>query len=130
MMCPVSVANEMSGLRGRGEVTSTPNRRLRMDGVISGPSFGAGHEDQRSNHTSDQRKDQLDPGCGDLGDVGQAVATVADTMGQVRLRRAIRPPNAAAKPETGGDGGCGSGAQTLPGEVLRSEREALRREAR
>ena len=70
MMCPVSVANEVSGLKGRVEVMSHPHGRLRVDAVISGPSFGAGNEDQRSHHTGDQWKDQLDPGGRDLGDVG------------------------------------------------------------
>ncbi len=49
MMCPVSVANEMSGLKGRVEVMSHPNWRLRVDAVISGPSFGTGNENQGSN---------------------------------------------------------------------------------
>ena len=47
MICPVAVANEMSGLKGRVEVASYP-QRLKVDAVISGPSFGAGHENQRS----------------------------------------------------------------------------------
>ena len=57
MMCPVSVANEMSGLKSRVELMSHPNWRLEMDAVISGLSFGAGDEDMRSDHTSDERKD-------------------------------------------------------------------------
>jgi hypothetical protein len=59
MMCPVLVANEMSGPNGRVEVTSHPYWRLAMDGGISGPSFGAGNENQGSHHTSDERTDQL-----------------------------------------------------------------------
>src|SRR5689334_23144832 len=34
MMCPVSVANEMSGLKGRVEVVSHPNWRLEMTARI------------------------------------------------------------------------------------------------
>ncbi len=59
MICPVLVANEMSGLKGRVEVMSHPQWRLRMDAVISGPSFGTGDEDQRSDHESDEWTDQL-----------------------------------------------------------------------
>src|SRR5258708_39518859 len=59
MMCPVSVANEMSGLKGRVEVMSRPHWRLVVDAVISGPSFGTGNEDQRSHHTGDQWKNGL-----------------------------------------------------------------------
>jgi hypothetical protein len=81
MMCPVAVANEMSGLKGRAKVMSHPYWRLRMDAVISGPSFGAGDEDQRSDHASDQWKNQLDPGCGDFGNVGPAAETVAQALG-------------------------------------------------
>ena len=57
MIFPVSVANEMSGLQGRDEVTSHPQWRLRMDAVISGPSLEAGNENQSS--FGDQWKDQL-----------------------------------------------------------------------
>src|SRR5438270_13021433 len=52
-----------------------------MDAVISGASFGAGDEDQRSDHAGDQWKDQLDTGGGDTGNVGPAVAAVAKTVG-------------------------------------------------
>jgi hypothetical protein len=34
MICPVSVANEMSGLKGRVEVMSHPNWRLEMDADV------------------------------------------------------------------------------------------------
>src|SRR3989442_15044045 len=44
MMCPVVVANEMSGLKGRVGVGSHPHWRLKVDAVISGPSFVAGNE--------------------------------------------------------------------------------------
>ncbi len=57
MMCPVVVANEMSGLKGRVGVGSHPHWRLKVDAVISGPSFGAGNEDQRSHYKGDQWKD-------------------------------------------------------------------------
>jgi hypothetical protein len=95
MICPVSVANEVSGLKGRVEVMSHPQGRLRVDAVISGPSFGAGNEDQRSDHAGDQWEDQLDPGGGDFGDVGPAIEAMAEQLGKVRLRRTIRPQNAA-----------------------------------
>jgi len=84
MICPVFVANEMSGLKGREEVMSHPNRRLRVDAVISGPSFGAGHEDTRSNHAGDERKDQLAAGGRDHRDNGpkhEAVAGAVERTG-------------------------------------------------
>ena len=59
-MCPVAVANEMSGLKGRVEVMSHPQWRLRRDAVISAPSFGTGDENQRSHYASDEWADQLD----------------------------------------------------------------------
>src|SRR5947207_2431339 len=54
---PVSVANEMSGLKGRAEVMSHSHWRLRVDAVISVPSFGTGDEDTRSDYESDERKE-------------------------------------------------------------------------
>src|SRR5687767_1482621 len=107
MMCPVAVANEMSGLKGRVELMSHPNWRLEMDAVISGPSFGAGNEDQRSHHTGDQRKDQLDTGGRDFGDVGPAIAAMAEQLEQVWLRWAIRPQNQATQSEASANGGRG-----------------------
>jgi len=67
MICPVAVANEMSGLKGRVEVASYP-QRLKVDAVISGPSFGAGHENQRSDQPCDEWINQLDPGIRDYRD--------------------------------------------------------------
>src|SRR5438445_12136947 len=95
MICPVSVANEMSGLKGRVELMSHPNWRLGMDAVISGSSFGAGHEDTRSDHTSDERKDQLVGGRRDHRDNGQEHAAMAQAAGRARLRRIVRWANAA-----------------------------------
>ena len=129
MMCPVVVANEMSGLKGRVGVGSHPHWRLKVDAVISGPSFGAGNEDQRSHHTGHQRKDQLDSGRRDSGDVGPAVASVAEKLGQVRLRWTIRPQDPTAESQASADGGCGAGVEIVSGEILRPERQALRREA-
>src|SRR5438094_5229774 len=60
MICPVFVANEMSGLKGRVGVRSQPHWRLKGDAAISGPSFGTGNEDQGSDHTSDEWTNQLD----------------------------------------------------------------------
>src|SRR5438876_8214931 len=81
----------LSGHRG-----ADPHWGLKVDAVISGPSFGAGNEDQRSHHTGHQRKDQLDSGRRDSGDVGPAVASVAEKLGLVRYgglfdRRTRRP---------------------------------------
>jgi hypothetical protein len=59
MICPVFVANEMSGLKGRAEVVWKP-QRFKVDGAISGPSFGAGNEDTGSDNTGDERKDHLE----------------------------------------------------------------------
>src|SRR5678810_165194 len=129
MMCPVSVANEMSGLRGRVEVMSHPNWRLKVDAVISGPSFGAGNEDQRSDHAGDQWKNQLDTGGRNSGDVGPATEAMAQQLGQVRLRWTIRPSNPATQSEASTDGGRGEGVAAVSGEVLRPECEAFCREA-
>src|SRR5712692_3763467 len=128
MMCPVSVANDLSGLKGRVEVMSHPNRRLRMDAVISGPSFGAGNEDQRSDHAGDQWKDQLDTGGRNFGHVGPTTAAVAWKLGEVRLQRTIRPQNSATESEAGANGGRGEGVEIVSAEILRPEREALRGE--
>src|SRR5258706_5095149 len=129
MMCPVSVANEMSGLKGRVEVMSRPHWRLVVDGVISGPSFGTGNENQRSHHTGDQWKNQLDPGGRDFRDVGPTIKALAEQLGQVWLRGTVRPPNPAAESEASADGAGGKGVAAVSGEVLRSECEAFRREA-
>jgi len=85
-MCPVSVANEMSGLKGRAEVMSHPKWRLGMDAVISGPSFGAGNEDTRCDNAGDEREDQLAGGGGDHWDNGQEHAAMAQAVGGERLR--------------------------------------------
>src|SRR6266581_839836 len=61
MICPVLVANEMSGLKGRVGVRSHPHWRLKVDAVISGPSFGTGNEDQGSHYASDEWTVHLDP---------------------------------------------------------------------
>ena len=89
MICPVLVANEMSGLKGRVEVMSHPNWRLGMDAVISGPSFGAGNEDTRSHNAGDERKDQLAGGGGDHRDNRQEHAAMAKAVGRARLRRVV-----------------------------------------
>src|SRR6266481_9606750 len=123
MMCPVCVANEMSGLKGRVEVMSHPHWRLTVDAVISGPSFGAGNEDQRSDHAGDQWKDQLDSGGRNSGDVGPATAAVAWKLGEVRLQRTVRPQNPATESEAGANGGGGEGVEIVSGEILRPERE-------
>jgi hypothetical protein len=80
MICPVAVANEMSGLKGRVEVASYP-QRLRVDAVISGPSFGAGHENQRSDQPGDERRNQLDPGVGNHRHQRSGDAAMAQTAG-------------------------------------------------
>src|SRR5260370_28460563 len=85
MMCPVAVANEMSGLKGRVEVTSHPQWRLKVDAVISGPSFGAGDEDQGSDYASDERADPLDASGRDHRDHGSEHAAVAETVEHGRL---------------------------------------------
>src|SRR5438876_4443347 len=114
----------LSGHRG-----ADPHWGLKVDAVISGPSFGAGNEDQRSHHTGHQRKDQLDSGRRDSGDVGPAVASVAEKLGQVRLRWTIRTQDPTAQSQASADGGGGAGDEIVSGEILRPERQALRREA-
>src|SRR5688572_17885774 len=124
MMCPVAVANEMSGLRDRIGRMKHSQRRI-ADAFISGPSLGAGDEDQGSHYTSDEWGDQLDPGGGDFGDVGPATEAVAEKVGHARLRRALRPAIPTPEPETGTDGRCGDGSKAVPGTLFRSQREAL-----
>ena len=75
MMCPVAVANEMSGLKGRVGKMDHSQRRL-ASALISGPSIGAGNEDQGSHRTSDGGINQLDAGGRDLGNVGPSVVSV------------------------------------------------------
>ena len=85
MICPVLVANEMSGLKGRAEVRSHPNWRLEMDAVISGPSFGAGDENQGSDYASDERSDQLAAGGRDYRDHGSKHEAMAEAVEYGRL---------------------------------------------
>src|SRR5205814_119317 len=110
--------NEMSCLKGRVEVMSRPHWRLEVDAVISGPSFGAGNEDQGSHHTGDQRKNQLDPGSRDFRDVRPAIEAMAEQVGQVWLRRTVQPPNPATESEASGDGKGGKGITAVSREVL------------
>ena len=84
-MCPVAVANEMSGLKGRVGKMEHSQRRL-ASALISGPSFGAGNEDQGSHRTSDERKNQLDPGRRDPGNVGPAVEAAEKPVEQAWLQ--------------------------------------------
>src|SRR5881409_3342338 len=66
----VSVAHDLSGARSKCNVrsrdrvgiSSRPHWRLRVDAVISDPSFGAGNEDQGSHYTSDGRTYHMDAG--------------------------------------------------------------------
>jgi len=67
-MCPVAVANEMSGLRDRVLRKKHSQSRI-ADAFISNPSPGAGNEDQGSHHTSHEWIDQLGPGGGNSGNV-------------------------------------------------------------
>src|SRR5262245_44150183 len=127
MMCPAAVANEMSGLKGRAKRMEHPKGR--MDALISGPSFGAGNEDQGSRHTGYEWIDQLDPGGGNSGDVGPTTAALAEAVGQARLRWAVGSSDATAESKTGAPGGCGKGADALSRSIFRSECEAFRREA-
>src|ERR1051325_5021169 len=127
MMCPVAVANEMSGLKGRVRKIEHSQRRL-ASALISGPSFGVGHEDQGSHHTSHERENQLDPGCRDPGNVGPAVATVEKPLERVWLRWIVRLPDATSESETSAAGPSGESADAVPREVLRPERATFRRE--
>ena len=65
---------------------------------------------------ADERTDQLDAGGRDPGDIGSAAAAVADTMGGTRLRRIVRPADAATESE------AGAGVKQVE-EVLRLYRE-------
>src|SRR5438876_12041794 len=86
MICPVLVANEMSGLKGRVGVRSHPQRRLKADAVISGPSFGTGNEDQGSHHTSDEWTVHMEPSGRDHRHHGSEHAAVAKAIEHGRLR--------------------------------------------
>src|SRR6185503_5933081 len=121
MMCPVVVASEMSGLRGRvGKMEHSQRRQA--SGLISGPSFGAGDEDQGSHHTSEERKNQLDPGGRDFGNVGPAVEGVEKPVEQAWVQWTVRLPDTASESETSAAGRRGESADAVPREVLRSER--------
>src|SRR5919198_3577506 len=85
MICPVVVANEMSGLKGRVGVRSHPHWRLKVDAVISGPSFGTGNEDQGSHHASDGRTNYMATGGRDHRNQRSEYAAVAQTTEQGRL---------------------------------------------
>ncbi len=85
-MCPVAVANEVSGLKGKARMVHSQRRTV---GVHVYPARAL----ERAMKISEvitraiSGKDQLDPGGRDSGNVGQAVTTVAQAMGQIRLRR-------------------------------------------
>src|SRR5258706_9455179 len=113
-MCTVLVGNERSGLKGRVEVTSHPQWRLKVDAVISGPSFGAGHEDQGSDHASDERADQLDASSRDHRDHGSEHAAVAKTVDQGRLCRPAGSADPAAERETDRHRSRGESLETIP----------------
>src|SRR5437773_2972574 len=101
MICPVLVANEMSGLKGRVGVRSHPHRRLKADAVISGPSFGTGNEDQGSHHTSDEWTVHMEPSGRDHRHHGSEHAAVAKTgsdIGRPRESAAINAISPAMRP--------------------------------
>src|SRR5205809_6882784 len=128
MICPVLVANEMSGLKGRVGVRSHPHRRLKADAVISGPSFGTGNEDQGSHHTSDEWTVHMEPSGRDHRHHGSEHAAVAKTAEHRRLRGATGSADTSTECETDRDGGRGESFAALPGEMFRPYREGLRRE--
>ena len=66
MICPVFVANEMSGLKSKARIREHSQRRM-ADALIPGPSFGTGNEDQRSFNSSDEWTDHLDAGADIIG---------------------------------------------------------------
>src|SRR5213594_630280 len=129
MICPVVVANEMSGLKGRVGVGSDPHWRLTVDAVISGPSFGTGNEDQGSHHTSDEWTVHMGPGCRDHRNHGSEHAAVAKTIEHGRLRGAAGSEDPSTECETDRHHGRGESLAALSGEIFRFECEALRGEA-
>src|SRR5579864_5440509 len=56
-------------------------------------------------------------------------AAVAGALPRAWLRRTLRPPQAAAEPETDCPEDSGKGAAVISGEVLRFQRAAFSREA-
>ena len=62
MMCPVVVANEVSGPEEAGVWIRMHSQRRKANAIVSGPDTGAGHEDQGSDYAGNERTDQLDAG--------------------------------------------------------------------
>ena len=91
-MCPVVIANEVSGLKRRGGRIEHSQRR-EANAVVSGPSFGAGAE----------RGDQLDPGGRDCGDICSAVMTRPEPCSTPQTRPSgAKEEKEAKKKECGG----------------------------
>ena len=92
MICPVEVANEMSGPDGaRMGMRMHSQRREANAGALPGSGPETGHEDQGSDQPSDEWTDQLDPGGGDPGHVGPAASAVEAAVGGVTCLEIFGP---------------------------------------
>jgi hypothetical protein len=78
MICPVVVANEMSGLTVRG--VKFHRERRRADGGILCPGSGAGNENSGSDTSSNQRTDLVDAGSRDHRHIGSQYEAMEATV--------------------------------------------------
>src|SRR5436309_8837461 len=82
-----------------------------------------------SHHTSDEWTVHMEPSGRDHRHHGSEHAAVAKAIEHGRLRGPAGSADTATECETDRHGGSGKSLEALPGEILRSEREALRGEA-
>src|SRR5215475_75751 len=127
MICPVFVASEMSGLKSRARIVEHSQGRT-ADALISGPSFGTGHEDQGSFNSSDEWADHVDAGSRDHWNIGSEHEAMESSTGGRRLQRFVRPAHEEAEPEACGAGHSRAGSAVISRALLRSECEAFCRE--
>src|ERR1700678_904801 len=123
MICPDEIASDMSALR------AARMRDHAEHGLLPEGRDGAGDESTGRDVAGDGEEDHLVAGGGDSGHQRPAHAAVAGALRRRGLQRVVRPAAwpALASPGAGGDGG--ESVRAVPGEVFRSERAALSREA-
>src|SRR6202167_5158340 len=123
MICPVELAHEMSAWRAV-RVGDHAKHGILLEG-----RDGAGDESTGRDVAGDGEEDHVVAGGGDSGHQRPAHAADSGALRGRGLQRVAGPEArpALAAPGAGGDGG--ESVRLVPGEVFRSERAALSREA-
>ena len=86
MICPLKIANELSGLTARSGIESRRERSVN-DGAIPSSGSGASNEDPGSDIASGEWTDSLAACGGDHRDLGPEYEAVAKTIRGARVRR-------------------------------------------